>query len=163
MPKALIRCLALMLIVTAAEAREPHRPPERGTIFIPLERVGFASRDAAEAAFTLAGPAEAALAETDDAEALARALRAVVALDAARVRAAPDMAATLGAHLPRYRLSQAAALHDAPDGEPLTVLEDDSLLILLSVRSGWREVYEPASHRIGWLVRERADAEEAAR
>lgn len=163
MPKALIRCLPLLLLLGVGEAREPHRPPERGTFFIPLERVGLASRDDTDAAFALAGPAEAALAETDDAEALARALRAVVALDGVRVRAAPDIAAMLGAHLPRYRLSEAAALHDAPDGECVAELEDGSLLILLSVRSGWREVYEPASHRIGWLAREPAKDEPPAR
>ncbi|WP_043769342.1 hypothetical protein [Algiphilus aromaticivorans] len=163
MPKSLIRCLPLLLLVGVAEAREPHRPPERGTFFIPLERLGLGAREDAEETFALAGPAEAALAETDDAEALAGALRALVALDATRVRAAPDMAATVGAHLPRYRLSEAAMLHDAPDGEAITQLEDGSLLILLSVRSGWREVYEPAAHRIGWLAREPAAAALPAR
>lgn len=163
MPKALIRCLPLLLLLGAAEAREPHRPPERGTFFIPLERVGFGARDETEKAFALAGPAEAALAATDDVETLARALRALVALDAARMRAAPDMAATVGAHLPRYRLSEAAVLRDAPDGEAITQLEDGSLLILLSMRNGWREVYEPVAHRIGWLAREPADDEPPAR
>lgn len=154
MRKALICCLFVLTLPALAEAREPHRPPERGTFFIPLERMGFGDQEEAPASYPLAGPAEVALAEIENAEVLARALRALIALDPLRVREAPDMAAAVGAHLPRYRLAAETPLRAAPEGELLTRLEPDSLLILLSVRSGWREVYEPQAHRIGWLPRD---------
>lgn len=150
-----------MLLPATTEAREPHRPPERGTFFIPFERIGFGSEeeeaaddaDADMQAYALVGPAEAALSGIDDADAIADALRALLVLDAQRLGEVPDMAVALAAHLPRYRLADGAVLHAAPEGEAIARLPDGHLLILMALRDGWREVYDARAHRIGWVPR----------
>lgn len=159
-----IPVLCLALLTPLAAVAEPLRPPERGTIFIPFGRSADKAEPPAEARGGLdptheaAGPAEAALAGVEDAQALAGALRALVALDTGVVRAAPDMAAAVGAHLPRYRVPAPVALRDGPDGDVLDQLGADTMLILMHARAGWQEVYQPARHRIGWIATRRAAA-----
>lgn len=150
--------------LSVAQADEPHRPPTRGTIFIPIGKAKEAETAAAAKAearspiptFAEAAPAEAAWAAIPDAAELARALRALVALDADKVRRAPDMAATVGAHLPRYRLAEAASIYvrPSPEAESLMRLAAGELVILLTVEGDWQQVYVPALHALGWRQRE---------
>ncbi|MHA7833008.1 MAG: hypothetical protein ACX94A_00875 [Algiphilus sp.] len=153
-------CLSALSV---AQAGEPHRPPTRGTIFIPIGKAEEADKPAVSEArasspaptFARAAPAEAAWAAIPDADALARALRALVVLDADKVRRAPDMAAAVGAHLPRYRLAQAVSLYPrpAPEAEAMLRLAAEELVILLAVEGDWQQVYVPSLHAIGWRQR----------
>ncbi|WP_420427915.1 hypothetical protein [Algiphilus sp.] len=149
--------------LSVAQAGEPHRPPTRGTIFIPIGKAKEADKPVAAEAeaptpipvFARAAPAEAAWAAIPDAAELAQALRALVALDADKVRRAPDMAATVGAHLPRYRLAEPTALRAGPSiqSQPLMRLTAGDLVILLTVEGDWQQVYVPALHALGWRQR----------
>lgn len=156
-PLAVVAASALL---EAAHAGEPHRPPTRGTFFIPFgdnqQEDSSPQPDARSAGtFEAAGPAEAALAAIPDAPELAHALRALVALDAEKVRRAPDMASAVGAHLPRYRLRQTASLRAeaASDTEVVAAVEAGLSVILVAVEGGWQQLYVPSRHQIGWLRR----------
>ncbi|MCR9092175.1 hypothetical protein [Algiphilus sp.] len=149
--------------LSVAQAREPHRPPTRGTIFIPIgadeNKDTVIAPKAMERApmptFAEAAPAEAAWAAIPDAPALAQALRALVALDADKVRRAPDMAAAIAAHLPRYRLVEATTLRASPSSDSAAImrLAADELLILLAIEGSWQQVYVPSLHALGWKRR----------
>lgn len=143
----------------AVHAGEPHRPPTRGTIFIPIGDQKKEAPAATEAPqmtpFEAAGPAESALADIPDAPALAEALRALVNLDAEKVRMAPDMASAVGAHLPRYRLQRASVLRARPsaDADPLMEAEAGLTVILVAVDGSWQQIYLPSRHVLGWRSR----------
>lgn len=143
----------------AVHAGEPHRPPTRGTIFIPIGEKKEEAPAAAEApqgaAFAAAGPAESALEDIPDAPALAEALRALVALDADKVRLAPDMASAVGAHLPRYRLRRASTLRARPSADAASLMEAEASLtvILVDVEGDWQQIYVPSTHVLGWRRR----------
>ncbi|MBY8964247.1 hypothetical protein KHP57_00875 [Algiphilus sp. NNCM1] len=153
-------CLSALSV---AKAGEPHRPPTRGTIFIPIGKAEEADKAAAAEAdapsaiptFAAAAPAEVAWAAIPDAAQLAQALRALVALDVDKVRRAPDMAAAVGAHLPRYRLAAAVSLYARPtsEAEAIMRLAAEELVILLTVEGDWQQLYVPALHAVGWRLR----------
>jgi len=161
---SLARGFALLLPLSvltgcALQAGEPHRPPTQGSFFIPFGSQSEPAQEEADNAsartFQAAGPAETALAEIPDAPALAHALRALVALDADKVRRAPDMASAVGAHLPRYRLRQGATLRvgASSDADTVTEVEAGLVVILVAVEGGWQQLYVPSRHALGWRRR----------